>query len=507
MPVSARQRATRALVQVLLSLAAAYGLDLQVNRDSTDDTIKDAHRRVVRRAHPDKGGVLADAQKLQAAKDDWDAACKLNKTRGRPPQPSQDRAPDVHGQSHGSQASRSRRPQPGPSAADMRSLGDCASSRDVLATRAADPSAEPRTFNFQATGVMFTYHGVQDDAQWSRFVAAMPRQVPAWHGKHWCATWEATKAGRLHVHLYIQFRYPAKRSSRDFMFEGIHPHASTSDYCGEGLCRKKLQSSIDRGMFYCWADKIGTQRDEAGNPCVAGNYMPAWTSAVGKYAVAGRWIDNLWKRHAPTHEVYESYIFLARDGVVARKRNLDACVDHEATSAGSHEIAARVQRIRGNADIYTDYPEIPAVTAWQELFKSDALRYPILIIHGPSFTGKTEYAKSLFPSYLELKVGSLKCFPELMRTFQRGKHAAVILDDVRDMAFLVDHQDKLQGKYDCLVEFATTPGGQRAYSKDLFCIPIMVTVNNSTANLQLMATDDWLGNTRNRVVVTYPPNQ
>ena len=49
MVVSARQLATRALVQVLLALAAAYGVDLRVNRDSSEDAIKDAHRSVVRR--------------------------------------------------------------------------------------------------------------------------------------------------------------------------------------------------------------------------------------------------------------------------------------------------------------------------------------------------------------------------------------------------------------------------------------------------------------------------
>ena len=78
--------------------------------------------------------------------------------------------------------------------------------------------------------------------------------------------------------------------------------------------------------------------------------MPAWTSAKGKYAVAGRWIDSLWRRHALTHEVYEAYIFMARDGVVSRKKNLDVCREHEAGAAGSQEIACRVKRIRSNTE-------------------------------------------------------------------------------------------------------------------------------------------------------------
>lgn len=485
---------------MLLALATSYGVDLQVNRDSSDDAIKGAHRSVVRRVHPDKGGSLADAQKLQGAKDAWDAACKGSRGRGRPSQPSPRDA--SHSQHEHASGSTQQAPADAHQAA-LHGSGDIACS--MVMKRPSAAMEPPRGFTFQATGAMFTYNGIKDYLQWTRFELFASQQVSAWQVQHWCATLEATTSGRLHVHLYMQFRYPARRSSADHTFEGLKPHVSTSDYCGEGLCRKKLQSSIDRGMFYCWADKIGTQRDPDGNPCVAGNYMPAWTSAMGKYAVAGRWIDNLWRRHVLTHEVYEAYIFMARDGVLFRKKNLDMCREHEAAAAGSQEIASRVKRIRSNADIYSQFQEIPAVSEWLKLFQEDALRYPILVIHGPSFKGKTEYAKSLFSGYLELKVGILEHFPDEMRKFQRGDHQAIILDDVRDLSFLVQHQDKLQGKYDCLVEFASTPSGQHAYKKDLFCTPILVTINNSTANLQLLATDDWLSNPRNRVVVSYPP--
>ena len=477
MPMSVYQRAKRGFVQVILKLATAYGLAGGINRDSEEDAIQAAYRRVVRRAHPDKGGTLADAQQLQAAKDEWDTARKANKQRGRPR---------------------------GPAAAPQVSKSLLAPDAGVLASIAQEQEPQAPDFCFQSTGVMFTYH-IFDFAQWGRFLKFVTVQLRPWQILRWCATLETTQRGSYHVHIYVQFRQSTKRSSSNYAFEGAHPHVSTSDYCGEGLCRKKLQHSIDRGMFYCWADKIGTVRDTAGNPCVAGSYMPAWTSAPMKYAVAGRWIDNLWRRHKLTHAVYEEYIFLARDGVVVRKRNLDACREKDAVASATVEMVERTQRIRGNTDIYGAFPEIPEVSAWQALFHRDALRYPILILHGPSFTGKTEYAKSLYPGYLEVKVGSLEHFPDGMRAFQRGTHTAIVLDDVRDMRFAVRHQDKLQGKYDCLVEFASTPGGQCAYAKDLFCIPIIMTINNSTANLHLLTSDDWLGNARNRVVVAYPP--
>ena len=84
MPVSTLQRAKRALVSLLLSLAAAYGVDLKLAREACDDDVMKAFRRVSRRVPPDKGGVAADAQRLNAARDAWAAASKTSKGRGRP---------------------------------------------------------------------------------------------------------------------------------------------------------------------------------------------------------------------------------------------------------------------------------------------------------------------------------------------------------------------------------------------------------------------------------------
>jgi hypothetical protein len=77
----------------------------------------------------------------------------------------------------------------------------------------------------------------------------------------------------------------------------------------------------------------------------------------------------------------------------------------------------------------------------------------------------------------------------------------VILDDVRDLQFLVSHQEKIQGKYDCMVEFGSTAGGTCAYYVDLFGVPVVATVNFSTMNLQYLDSHDWLSNVGNRVLV------
>ena len=115
----------------------------------------------------------------------------------------------------------------------------------------------------------------------------------------------------------------------------------------------------------------------------------------------------------------------------------------------------------------------------------------------------------MFAQPLVLLVGDLEHFPDGMRNFQRNVHDGIVLDDVRDMYFLVRHQEKLQGKVDVSAEFASTPSGAYSYSKWLWRVPLVITANYTTRNLDLLKENDFLANPDNRVVVerTGPPCQ
>ena len=136
--------------------------------------------------------------------------------------------------------------------------------------------------------------------------------------------------------------------------------------------------------------------------------------------------------------------------------------------------------------MYQPFGRVPQAEQWLDLFTQDALRYPLLLVHAPSFTGKTEWAESLFKNPLKLQVGTLTHFPEGARKLDRGKHDGLVLDDLRDLQFLSEHQDKLQGKYNGVVEMGTTPSGQYAYEKDFHRLPVVATFNNDTKNLQFL---------------------
>ena len=71
MPAGPLQAAKRALVRILNALAAAYHVAITVDRDSSDEDIVRAFRRMSARVHPDKGGSTQDSQQLNAARDEW----------------------------------------------------------------------------------------------------------------------------------------------------------------------------------------------------------------------------------------------------------------------------------------------------------------------------------------------------------------------------------------------------------------------------------------------------
>ena len=82
---SAVDAAKRELVKVLRELAAKYTVALSLTRESPDKDVTKAFRKVSSKAHPDKGGLLADFQKLSATNDVCQGLLKNPGLRGRPP--------------------------------------------------------------------------------------------------------------------------------------------------------------------------------------------------------------------------------------------------------------------------------------------------------------------------------------------------------------------------------------------------------------------------------------
>ena len=63
----------------------------------------------------------------------------------------------------------------------------------------------------------------------------------------------------------------------------------------------------------------------------------------------GKWSQILWQQRKLSHETYERYTFLCRDGVGARKRNLDIVRQWEEAAEEDAEREATGRRVRQKA--------------------------------------------------------------------------------------------------------------------------------------------------------------
>jgi len=455
--VSAVDLAKRALVILLKSLAASYGLSLELRRDTPDNLVRNACRKVSRKVHPDQGGDPEQQKALNNARDAWEEALKRSKGRGRP------------------------------------------SSTGAVVSVWQQKKAEEKEkeFRFQSLGVLLTYQKFPDESCWKRFLVFLERCLSLWKVRFWCATLETNGDGTKHLHVMLQFYKAADRHAETFRFEGVRPNARPHDLLGEGWGGRRLQASLDRGFFYTWAAKEGTARDEQGNLCVAGNYEPAWTTAKCKYTVSGKWLDSLFRAYKLSPDTYEEYLYLCRDNVVSRKRNLDALRAQTAAVERKREIEERAKSLRSDPAVFQPFKPVAEARAWLEVFERKAMRYPLLVVFAPSHTGKTEFAKSLFERPFKVEIGDLPHFPDKMRQFDKKRFDGIVLDDVRDLSFVALHQEKLQGNYEAELEFGSTAGGTCVYYQDLWKVPVAVTVNFSTRNLDFLATHDYLSKKEN----------
>lgn len=83
---SAVDLAKRELVKVLKELAAKYSITFAftLTRESSDEDVIKAFRRVSLKVHPDKKGDVQDFQKLSATNDAWQDLLKNAAAPGRP---------------------------------------------------------------------------------------------------------------------------------------------------------------------------------------------------------------------------------------------------------------------------------------------------------------------------------------------------------------------------------------------------------------------------------------
>ena len=156
MPVSVIQAAKRFLVNLLLVFARHYQVTLTISRESEDKDVVRAFKKMILKAHPDKGGREGDAQKLNTAREAWDNAKKIPKPRSQP----------------------ATTPSP-----------------DDLIISLAEPAAK-QNFRIHSVAVLLTYFGFTGLSHWHEFLVSLRGLLKIWKVWRWCATLEESKAAQ-----------------------------------------------------------------------------------------------------------------------------------------------------------------------------------------------------------------------------------------------------------------------------------------------------------------------
>ena len=317
MPAGPKQIAVREYRNAVRPLLKKYGLPAMA-----DETLQCAllcHRRLLLKAHPDKGGSADDFRTAQAAKSALVAAMQAQQAPGSaapaeqvpPPEPTPRKRPAAPTSTTGA---RPRRSEVSTSLVE--------SYQGVCPFCAETSDTPARQYRIQSNGVLLTYNGAQlaPEGAWPAFKMWVESNKAGWKVLYYCITKELCRQGRPHFHFMVQFRNSVDCSSRTFAFNGVLPNARPTwlDYCRQGRNKKNPQQSLDRGFFYVFANKIGTCTDEVGSLCVHGNYAPNWTDMAYRYEVLGDWPEKLWRRRQLTHDQYGRYVILCRDRVGLR---------------------------------------------------------------------------------------------------------------------------------------------------------------------------------------------
>jgi hypothetical protein len=515
------QKASRKYITSVRSLLTKYKI-ARPDRDAPLTEVLSVHRKLLLKTHPDKGGTSEDIQRVYAAKEKLDADLKEECQEDAAPNASQSNTQQSQGTSVGGGR---KRPTTKPPTARMKRPAAATTttsastqestpcneivplSMDLCHFCGENPHGSASEFRIHSTGVLLTYNGARlaEESVWPDFKEWIKEVIKECKVLYHCSTMELCRRRRPHLHLMLQFREKVDYSSKRFSFLDILPNARPTwmDYCQQSRGTKNVQKCLDRGFFYVFANKIGTCTDASGTLCVHGNYGPCWTDNKYRYEASGDWVETLWRRYQLVYNQAREYVVRCRDNVPARLRNLDEAFQREEELLDTAELQENRERIHSNPELYKPFKTFAVAQAWLRSLQIDSLRYAILLIGGQSRSGKTELAKSWFRNPCTMSVGDLvTVFPAKMRKYNRRFHDGIVLDDIRDLRFLVNFQHVFQGKPDQEVGFAEdTKGGSCAYSKLVFATPFVGTFNNDTKNLDLLEKDDFLCKPGNRIVL------
>ena len=168
-------------------------------------------------------------------------------------------------------------------------------------------------------------------------------------------------------------------------------------------------------MYYVTAPKVGSIWS-------GGTVLP-----YKDFHVAGEWVMQLVQQGKITY-------MAARSELVKGAKNLQRLLpdlDRWWSEMRKEDIDSRREKIlKKLRPMHRPFRRIAAVQEWMKCFEEDRLRYPFLVLTGPSQTGKTQFALSLGTESTAMQLNMATAPEADLRKFDHRIHRVLVFDEI-----------------------------------------------------------------------------
>ena len=290
------------------------------------------------------------------------------------------------------------------------------------------------------------------------------------------ATFVKERRVRVHGHLFLR-RASNKidlTGKRELLnFRETEPHHA--EFCNQ---RTRSSTASWQGAFYCQCPKIGALFH-------AGSIEPF----IG-YPVNGDWVFNLVQQDKIEYKDAKELITRCGRAVGRRLQDLNAWRQARA-EIESVEYVQKAQQTHAAAN--RAWRQIEVILSWRkENTKPMMRRKKILVLAGPTGTGKTEFVKAMFGHDRVLELNAAGMLYPCLRSFDGELHLCILWDEAE--AALISNNRKLFQCPACFVELGFSPGGHLTYSVMVNKAVMVVCSNRWEEQLQKLdeGDRDWI---------------
>ena len=298
------------------------------------------------------------------------------------------------------------------------------------------------------------------------------------------ASFGSMDVGRIHFHAavsHLRSKYQNRNEwvSDDWRWRGSRPVIK------KNACLKPVMSTqlINHMHFYVQANKIGHVIHET-------NYR-----TCEDFKQEAKWIMELWYVRKMSCEAAINALYEGRNRV---RGNIDEIERVRRRAEAAKFTRSKEDVDRRLASLQAPWITPPLVNEWRQQYRVDAsgamvnwgvlARFKFLVLHGPSRTGKTSFAKALWGPEDTYFVPCQGVDEPNMLDFDRNKHRAVVFDEcsssvvLRSKALFQANNDfQKLGQSQC---------NQHCYTVWMYAVPLIVCTNTWLSDL---AEDDSEG--------------